>query len=88
MSNDDRIECATCVRLVVALPDDDRKRDYGYTRPISKRVYCAAWREVGARCGYRPVIQPRRCIAYIPLPEVEDQRVGEERWPFLRNVER
>ena len=50
--------------------------------------HCAAWRELGASKGYRPVIQPRRCAHYLPRPDVADQRTGLQRWPWYAEVER
>lgn len=45
---------------------------------------CLAWREAKAIKGYSPDAElPRRCDAYRPGRDSEDQRTGRERWPTL-----
>lgn len=52
-------------------------------RNLVDRV-CTAWREARAIKGYAPDADiPRRCDAYRPGQDEQDQRNGRERWPTL-----
>lgn len=49
--------------------------------------FCTAWREVKAIRGYTPDPDlPRRCNAYRPGRDEQDQRSGAQRWPTLDRV--